>query len=92
MTTNNVTTHDNNNLKLLYELAGSLPYNPATYTCIKEFKNNFPVKEKSAFVALPPATKSAWHTEAPYPRIYNKNYKTTIVAAVFVDGVRTNTI
>lgn len=89
---NNVVSHDNENLKLLYGLAGEFPYKSATYTCIKEFTNNFPVKEKPAFVALPPATKSAWQPEAPYPRIYNKNYKTTIVSAVFVDGVRTNTI
>ena len=79
---NNVSAHDNHNLKLLYDLAGSAPYNPPTYTCITEFTDSFPKKKVTEFVAPLPDTKPAYQPEAPYPRIYTKNYKKSVLTSV----------
>jgi hypothetical protein len=74
--------NDTQGLKFLQDTTGGMPYNPPLYTCIKEFTNNFPVKEKSAFVALPSATKSAWQPTAPYPRIYSRDYRKTVLSTL----------
>lgn len=80
---NNIISHDNENLKLLYGLAGKFPYKPATYTCITEFTDNFPKKKATKFVQeYFPAAQSAWQPESPYPRIYTKNYKRTILTTI----------
>ena len=39
--------HDNENLKLLYDLNGNRPYRPsASWTCVKEFKISYPNIER----------------------------------------------
>lgn len=70
---------DNESLHLLYNLTGGFPYNPPSYTCIKEFSDNFPKAEPPEFNADPRPTQSAWMHEAPYPRIYTKDYKKTLL-------------
>lgn len=80
---NNVSAHDDHNLKLLYELAGSAPYKPATYTCITEFTDNFPKKKLAEFSQeYFPAAESAWQPEPPYPRIYTRHYRKTILSTL----------
>ena len=78
---NNVVSHDASNLRRLYATAGGLPYRPATYTCIREFTPSFPSVNNAAFTAEPPLTKPVFEPEAPYPRIYNADYKTTLLAS-----------
>ena len=73
---------DNYNLKLLYATAIGLPYNPPSYTSIKEFTNSFPEKETASFVAQPSAAESAWQLDPPYPRIYTKDYRKSILSTL----------
>lgn len=73
---------DDEILNLLYGLAGGFSYNPPSYTCIREFTDNFPKAEPPVFTAEPPLAKSAWVPEAPYPRIYTKNYRKTILSTL----------
>jgi hypothetical protein len=73
---------DRENLKLLYGLAGNSVYNPPSYTSIKEFSNNFPTKSVAEFVETPAVPVSEWLPELPYPRIYTKSYKKTIVTQI----------
>jgi hypothetical protein len=77
-----MTFDDNENLKLLYATTGGLPYRPATYTCITEFTDNFPQKKITEFVSQPHLTKPAYKPEDPYPRIYNKDYKKSILTVL----------
>lgn len=79
---NNVVSHDNENLKLLYGLAGEFPYKPATYTCIQEFTDSFLQQEAPAFMSEPRLSHPAYKPEPPYPRIYTKDYKKTILASL----------
>jgi hypothetical protein len=74
--------HDTESLILLYELAGGLPHKAPSYTCIQEFANNFPKAEPLPFSAEPPLAKTAWVPEAPYPRIYTKDYRKTILSTL----------
>ena len=74
--------NDEHNLQLLRDLAGRFPYNPPSYTCIREFTDNFPKSEPPVFTADPLLTKPAWVPEAPYPRIYTKNYRKTILSTL----------
>ena len=74
-----MTYDDEENLKLLRATTSGLPYKPATYTCITEFSDSFPQKETPSFVSDPGLTKSAFKLEDPYPRIYNKDYKKTLL-------------
>jgi hypothetical protein len=72
--------NDEENLQLLRETTGGLPYKPATYTCITEFTDNFPQKKATEFEQQYfPATESAWQPEAPFPKIYTKNYRKSIL-------------
>jgi hypothetical protein len=72
--------NDEANLELLRATAGGLPYRPATYTCIKDFTDNFPKKKATEFVQeYFPAAESAWHPEAPFPKIYTKSYRKSIL-------------
>ena len=74
---------DSQVLALMYELAGGLPYRPATYTCITEFTDNFPKKKATEFVQeYFPAAESAWQPEPPYPRIYTKSYRKSILSTL----------
>ena len=76
---NNVASHDDYNLKLLYATTGGLPYRPATYTCITEFADGFPQRNAPEFASDPHLAKPAFKLEDPYPRIYNKDYKKTLL-------------
>jgi hypothetical protein len=78
-----MTYDDDANLELLRSTTGGLPYRPATYTCITEFTDSFPQKKATAFVldSLPDA-KPAYQPEAPYPRIYTKDYKKTLLSTL----------
>ena len=74
---------DEENLNLLRATAAGLPYKPATYTCITEFTDSFPQKKVTEFVQEHlPAAQSAWQPEAPYPRIYTKDYRKSILSTL----------
>jgi hypothetical protein len=74
---------DDYNLKLLRATAGGFPYNPPSYTCITEFTDSFPKKKATEFEQQYfPAAESAWIPEAPYPRIYTKDYRKTILSTL----------
>lgn len=68
---------------LLATTAG-LPYNPPSYTCIREFTDSFVNCKADApeYTASPILPKPEWIPEAPYPKIYTKNYKKTILKRV----------
>lgn len=75
-----MTYNDEYNLELLRATAGGLPYKPATYTCINDFTDNFPKKKVTEFVQeYFPAAESAWQPEAPFPKIYTKSYRKSIL-------------
>ena len=75
--------NDEANLELLRATAGGFPYNPPSYTCIKEFTDNFPKKNIPEFSQeYFPAAESAWQPEPPYPRIYTKTYRKTILSTL----------
>lgn len=74
---------DEANLKILLATTGGLPYKPPTYTCIKEFTDNFPKKKATEFVQeqfLP--AQATWIPEAPYPQIYTEHYKKTLLSTL----------
>jgi hypothetical protein len=73
---------DEHNLELLFATTGGLPYRPATYTCITEFTNSFPKKKADAFVSPLHDTEPAYQPEAPYPRIYTKSYRKSILSTL----------
>jgi len=75
--------HDEENLQLLRATTSGLPYNPATYTCITEFTDSFPQKTAPAFVQhYFPAAETAWQPEAPYPKIYTKHYRKSVLSTL----------
>lgn len=74
---------DEANLELLRATTGGLPYKPASYTCIKEFTDSFPKKQATEFSQeYFPAAETAWQPEPPYPRIYTKDYRKTILSTL----------
>lgn len=74
---------DEANLELLRSTGGGFPYRPATYTCITEFTDSFPRKKDTTFVQEHfPAAQSAWQPEPPYPRIYTKDYRKSILSTL----------
>lgn len=79
---NNVASHDDDNLKLLYATTGGLPYRPATYTCITEFTDSFPQRIAQKFTSEPHLPKPAYKPEDPYPRIYTKDYRKSILTTL----------
>lgn len=75
--------NDEESLEFLHATTGGLPYNPPTYTCITEFTDSFPQKQATEFEQeYFPAAESAWQPEPPYPRIYNKHYRKTILSSL----------
>ena len=72
------------NLSLLYKLSGGQPYRPPSYTAITEFTPSFGKLEdiQTKFYAEPPLPQPQYVPEAPYPRIYTKHYKKTILASL----------
>ena len=57
-------------LKLFQQLATG-PYNPASYTSVREFVDSFPKKEQSKFVPDPETSKS-----------YTSSYRKTILSTL----------
>jgi len=75
--------NDEENLQLLRDTAGGFPYKPASYTCITEFTDNFPIKKATEFAQeYFPAAESAWQPEKPYPKIYTKSYRKSILSTL----------
>jgi hypothetical protein len=70
---------DKHNLELLFATTGGLPYNPLSYTCIREFTNSFPKPAPAAFILELRSTDPAWIPEDPYPRIYTKHYRKSVL-------------
>jgi len=74
---------DEQNLNLLRATTRGLPYKPPTYTCITEFTDSFPKKKATEFEQeYFPAAESAWQPEPPYPRIYTKDYRKSILSTL----------
>jgi hypothetical protein len=73
---------DNANLQLLYATTGGLPYKPATYTCIKEFTDSFPQQEASPFMSDPLLAAPTFKFEDPYPKIYTKSYRKSVLSTL----------
>ena len=75
--------NDEANINLLRATTGGLPYKPPTYTSITEFTDSFPTKKASTFVQeYFPAAESAWQPEPPYPRIYTKTYRKSVLSTL----------
>lgn len=74
-----MTYNDDQNLELLFATTKGLPFNPPTYTCIKEFTDSFPQRTAPPFMSDPQMSKPAYIPEDPYPRIYTKDYKKTLL-------------
>jgi hypothetical protein len=73
---------DKHNLELLFATTGGLPYNPPSYTWIKEFTDSFPRPPPVAFAQEELLAKPAWVPEPPYPRIYNKHYRKSVLSTL----------
>ena len=71
----NYSERDQETLELFYNLNQGRPYNPPSYTCIKEFTNSFPKHIVPELESEKPAPKFEWQPEPPYPRIYTNDYK-----------------
>jgi hypothetical protein len=71
--------NDEQNLEFLRATTKGLPYNPPRYSCIQEFTDSFPKPEPAAFIPELRAAQSAWQPEPPYPRIYTKHYRKSIL-------------
>lgn len=80
-----MTYNDEENLKLLRATTRGLPYNPATYTCIKEFSDSFLKPATAPFVPDLCISQAAWVLEPPYPRIYTKNYKKSLLTTAIIN-------
>ena len=70
--------------KLLYDLAGGFEYRPPSYTCIQEFTDSFEKSQqvKPEYTASPPVAQPEWQPHQPYPRIYTKGYKKTLLSTL----------
>ena len=70
--------------KLLYDLAGGYTYNPPSHTCIQEFADSFEKSKqvKPEYTASPVAAQPEWQSQQPYPRIYTKHYRKTILSVI----------
>ena len=72
--------NDEANLQLLRATTGGLPYRPTSYTCVTAFVDSFPKNKSTEFEQKHfPAAESAWQAESPFPQIYNKHYRKTIL-------------
>ena len=71
-------------MNFLRSTTAGLPYNPPSYTCIQEFTDNFAEHDTNApeYTASPIVPEPEWIPEAPYPRIYTKDYKKTILSTL----------
>lgn len=70
--------------ELMYALAGSTPYRAPSYTCIREFTDNFAQHRDQApeYTASPTVPKPQWQPHAPYPKFYTKGYRKTILSSL----------
>ena len=71
-------------MNFLQSTTAGLPYNPPSYTCIREFTDNFAEHNAAApeYTASPIMPKPEWIPEAPCPKIYTENYEKTILKRV----------
>ena len=67
----NFPDRDQEVLRLFYNLNTGRPYNPPSYSCVREFSHSFPQKPKSDFVPDPEPT-----------RTYTDNYRKTILSTL----------
>ena len=77
-----IPNNDNEVLRLMYALSGGYPYKPPSYSAIKEFTDSFPKGVVTEFQSDPKLAKPEWQPEAPYPRIYTKDYKKTLLSTL----------
>jgi hypothetical protein len=73
---------DKHNLELLFVTANRFPYNPPSYTCIKEFVNSFPVPPPVEFALDDSLASPVWVPEPPYPKIYTDSYRKSLLSAL----------
>lgn len=76
--------HLDESTRLLYNLAAGIPYNPPSYTCIREFSDNFIeyLAKAPEYTESPTVANPEWQPELPYPKIYTNEYKKTILSIV----------
>ena len=77
-----IPNNDQEVLRLIYELSGNYPYNPPSYSAIREFTDSFPKGVITEFQSEPRPVRPEWQPEAPYPRIYTKHYKKTLLSTL----------
>lgn len=67
-----------------HSLANNQSYCAPSYTTIREFTPSFGKLEDitTKFAAATPLAKFKWIPEPPYPKIYNKSYKKTILSSL----------
>jgi hypothetical protein len=75
-------THDNANSALLRSTTGALPYNPPSYTCIREFVNSFPPPPPVEFAPEDLLASPVWVPAPPYPKIYTESYRKSILSTL----------
>ena len=73
---------DKHNLELLFATTGGLPYNPPSYTCIREFTDSFPTLTAVEFDQEDLLTSAAWIPEPPYPRLHTKSYRKSVLSSL----------
>ena len=75
-------TQDNANLALLRGTIKELPYNPPSYTCIREFVNSFPSPTPVEFAPEDPLASPVWVPAPPYPKTYTESYRKSILSTL----------
>ena len=73
---------DKHNLELLFATANRFPYDPPSYTCIKEFTNSFPAPVPVDFAPDDLLASPVWVPEPPYLKIYTDSYRKSILTTL----------
>ena len=73
---------DKHNLELLIATANRFPYDPPSYTCIKEFTNSFPAPVPVDFAPDDLLASPVWVPEPPYLKIYTDSYRKSILTTL----------
>ena len=73
---------DKHNLELLFDTANRFPYDPPSYTCIKEFTNSFPAPAPVDFAPDDLLASPVWVPEPPYLKIYTDSYRKSILTTL----------
>lgn len=78
-------SQDQENIRLLKELSGNLPYQPPTYTSVTEFTASFPALTsiRHNFYSEPAPLKPDWIAEPPYPQIIVEPVIRTLLSKVY---------